>query len=446
MLTSSVQVTTLAKVQKHTARASAARVIAEVTQKKHSLNGVLTAALASLPDNERSLCQQLCYGVIRWQPQLEAISQSLLTKSLRAKDADIAALLLCGLYQLRNMRVPEHAAISETVNACKTLGKPWATGLLNASLRNYQRQYDDIELKIQQQESARYAHPDWLIQRFKQDWPQQWSSILDANNMQPPMMLRVNKQHGSRQDYLNRLIAADIEATALEICPDGILLISPCDVYQLPGFSEGHVSVQDGAAQLVANALDLKPNYRILDACAAPGGKTCHILEQHPDNHMIALDIDPRRLQQIKQNTDRLNLSAELIAADAADVDSWWDGQLFDRILIDAPCSGTGVIRRHPDIKLLRRADDIDSLAEQQKQLLNKLWPLLKAGGLLVYTTCSALKQENEDQVADFLQHHPEAQEQIISPSPAQRRSIGYQRLPGDDVLDGFYYACLSHR
>jgi len=436
----------LAKPQKHTARASAARVIAEVIHKKHSLNGVLTAALASLPDNERSLCQQLCYGVIRWQPQLAAISQSLLTKPLRAKDGDIAALLLCGIYQLRDMRVPSHAAISETVNACKTLGKPWATGLLNASLRNYQRQQEDIEAKIQQQESAKFAHPDWLIERFKQDWPTQWPAILEANNLQPPMMLRVNTQHGSREDYLARLAEADIDASALDDCIDGILLVSSCDVFQLPGFAEGQASVQDGAAQLVAKTLNLKPNLRVLDACAAPGGKTCHILEQFPDNHMVALDIDPRRLLQIKQNTDRLNLNAELIAADAADVENWWDGQLFDRILIDAPCSGTGVIRRHPDIKLLRRPDDIASLAEQQQQLLNKLWPLLKPDGVLVYTTCSALKQENEDQVAAFLKDHPEAQENIISPAPAERRSVGYQRLPGDNILDGFYYASLSHR
>jgi 16S rRNA (cytosine967-C5)-methyltransferase len=436
----------LAKPQKHTARATAARVIAEVIQKKHSLNGVLAAALTSLPDNDRSLCQQLCYGVIRWQPQLEAISQSLLTKSLRAKDADIAALLLCGIYQLRDMRVPSHAAISETVNACKTLGKPWATGLLNASLRNYQRQHEEIEIEILQQESAQYAHPDWLIQRFKQDWPEQWPAILEANNLQPPMMLRVNKQHGSRQDYLARMAQANIDASAIEFCSEGVLLDTPCDVFQLPGFADGDASVQDGAAQLVAELLDLKPNLRILDACAAPGGKTCHILEQFPDNHMVALDIDPRRLLQIKQNTDRLKLNAELIASDAVDVDNWWDGKLFDRILIDAPCSGTGVIRRHPDIKLLRRPDDIAALAEQQLQLLNKLWPLLKLDGVLIYTTCSALKQENEEQVASFLQHHPQAKENAISPAPAERRSFGYQRLPGDNILDGFYYASLSHR
>jgi len=436
----------LAKQQKQSARATAARVIAEVVQKKHSLNAVLTANLPLLPESERSLCQQLCYGVLRWHPQLDAISQQLLSKALKAKDADIAALLLCGLYQLRDLRIPSHAAISETVNATKTLGKQWAKGLINASLRNYQRQSEDINNKLQQSDSALYAHPDWLIQSFKQDWPDNWQAILNANNQQPPMMLRVNQQKATRQDYLTQLIDADIPANEINDCPEGILLEKPCDVYQLPGFTEGHVSVQDGAAQQVASLLDLKPALRILDACAAPGGKTCHILEHAPDNDVIALDIAANRLKQIEQNTDRLELNATLIASDAADTDKWWDGTLFDRILIDAPCSGTGVIRRHPDIKLLRRADDIASLAEQQQHLLNTLWPLLKPDGLLVYTTCSALKQENEQQVANFLQQHPEAQEIEASPAPAQRRPFGYQRLPGDDDLDGFYYACLRHR
>jgi len=436
----------LAKQQKQSARATAARVIAEVVQKKHSLNAVLTANLALLPENERSLCQQLCYGVLRWHPQLDAISQQLLNKALKAKDADIAALLLCGLYQLRDLRIPSHAAISETVNATKTLGKQWAKGLINASLRNYQRQYEEIENKLQQRDSAKYAHPEWLIEQFKQDWPDHWQAILNASNQQPPMMLRTNQQNGTRQDYLSRLIDADIPAKEIDVCAEGILLDKPCDVFQLPGFTDGDVSVQDGAAQQVASLLNLTPDLRILDACAAPGGKTCHILEHAPNNEVIALDIAANRLQQIEQNTDRLKLNATLIASDAADTDNWWDGQEFDRILIDAPCSGTGVIRRHPDIKLLRRPDDIASLAEQQQHLLKTLWPLLKSNGLLVYTTCSALKQENEQQIADFLQQHPEAEEIEASSPPAQRRPFGYQRLPGDDNLDGFYYACLRHR
>jgi len=436
----------MAKAKKPNARSTAARVIAEVVQKKHALNAVLASALLDLPDNERSLCQQLCYGVIRWHSQLEFISRQLLNKPLRAKDSDIAALLLCGLYQLRSMRIPAHAALSETVNACKTLGKPWATSLVNASLRNYQRKQEDIDASLGSDETAHYAHPLWLIKRYKHDWPEQWQAILTANNQQPPMILRVNQQHGSRNDSLTQLSEAGINACEVESCPNGVLLESPCDVYALPGFSDGKASVQDGAAQLVAEILELKPNLRILDACAAPGGKTGHILEHFPDNHVVALDIAPSRLQSIEQNMDRLALNAELIAADAAETASWWDGKHFDRILIDAPCSGTGVIRRNPDIKLLRRPDDIAALALQQQRLLDSLWPLLKQGGLLVYTTCSALKEENEQQIAHFLAQHPEAQECEPHKAPATRRGFGYQRLPGDDNLDGFYYACIQHR
>lgn len=432
--------------KKQSARSSAARVIAEVLNQHRSLNGVLSKALLSLPENERSLCQQLCYGVIRWQLQLQAISDQLLSKPVKKKDADISALLLCGLYQFRAMRVPEHAALSETVNACKILGKPWATGLINACLRNYQRDKASFEDKALQQESAKYSHPEWLIDQFKQDWPDNWQAILDANNQQPPMMLRVNQQQNSQPNYLAQLQQADIAAEALSQTAEGILLETPCDVFQLPNFEKGHVSVQDGAAQLVTNLLDIKPQQHILDACAAPGGKTCHILESQPENTVVAIDIDPNRLQQIQQNTDRLQLKAKLIAADAGDINSWWDGQKFDRILIDAPCSGTGVIRRHPDIKALRRSEDIATLAEKQQQLLESLWPLLNTNGLLVYTTCSALKQENEQQIMNFLQRHPDAQEKLISNPPASRASVGYQRLPGDDQLDGFYYACIQHR
>lgn len=431
---------------KHSARASAARIIADVVQRQRSLNAVLANTLPLLPENERSLCQQLCYGVLRWHFQLQAISQQLINKPLKTKDSDISALLLCGLYQLRDMRIPAHAAISETVNAVKTIGKPWAKGLINASLRNFQRNQADLEKNIETNESAFFAHPDWLIQQYKKDWPEQWQQILAANNQQPPMMLRVNQQYNSRLSYLEKLKHVNITASEVTADENTILLETPCDVFLLPGFNDGEVSVQDGAAQLVANLLKISAGLRILDACAAPGGKTCHLLEQCPENEVIALDIDDRRLQQIEQNTSRLNLNAKLIAADASAIDDWWDGQLFDRILIDAPCSGTGVIRRHPDIKILRRADDIANLATQQQRLLENLWPLLKPDGLLVYTTCSALKQENEQQIADFLNRHPDAEENIPESPPAQRRSFGYQRLPGDDLLDGFYYACLRHR
>lgn len=433
----------MAKPKQPSARATAANVIHQVLQHQQSLSSELPPALAALPDKERGLCQHLCYGVLRWQHQLTALSDQLLRKPLKAKDGDISALILCGLYQLRHMRVPEHAAISETVNASKALGKNWATGLINACLRNYQRNEADLQPHIDSSLRAQTAHPDWLIQAYQADWPEQWPEILEANNQQPPMMLRVNQQHTHRDDYLQRLADADILASALPDCDNGIMLTAPCDVSRLPGFADGDVSVQDGAAQRVADILDIQPNQRILDACAAPGGKTCHILETEPTNTVLALDIAPLRLERILENTQRLQLSVNCLAADAADADSWWDGKPFDRILLDAPCSGSGVIRRHPDIKHLRRADDIPALAEQQRRLLDALWPLLTPNGLLVYTTCSALKQENEHQIRDFLQRHSDAQLHSPPKSPATSRDVGYQRLPGDDPLDGFYYACL---
>lgn len=402
--------------------------------------------LPKVKEQDRGLCQQLCYGVLRIQPTLSFISQQLLKKPFKSKDADIGALLLCGLYQLRDMRTPAHAAISETVNAAKSLGKNWATGLLNACLRNYQRQQPQLEEKLQQAASARDAHPEWLLNQYQQDWPENWQQVVQANNQQPPMMLRVNQQQTTVSSYLQKLNDHDIAAEALPQCQHGVLLTKACDVSLLPGFDNGMVSVQDGAAQLVTDILDIKPGQRILDACAAPGGKSCHILETEPSNALIALDISAERLKQIEQNTTRLKLPAQLIAADAADTNNWWDGELFDRILIDAPCSGSGVIRRHPDIKLLRRPEDIYTLAVTQQALLDKLWPLLKADGLMVYTTCSAFKQENEQQIDGFLQRHPDAEEVRLSQAPATARPFGYQRLPGDDVMDGFYYACLRHR
>jgi 16S rRNA (cytosine967-C5)-methyltransferase len=432
--------------KKYSARASAARIINDVIQHQRSLNAVLAHELPHLAENERSLCQQLCYGVLRWYPQLTALTQQLIKKPLKKKDGDIHSLLLCGLYQLRSMRIPEHAALSETVNATKTLGKQWAKGFVNASLRNYQREQETFDKTLMSSLSAQYAHPGWMIEQIQQQWPEEWEAVLNENNQHAPMILRVNQQHNSADSYLKKLSQAEIKATKINGVEHAILLDSPCDVFSLPGFEHGEVSVQDGAAQLVITLLDIQPDQRILDACAAPGGKTCHILESNPQNNVTALDIDPLRLEQIKQNTDRLSLNATLIAADAGNIDAWWKGEKFDRILIDAPCSGTGVIRRHPDIKVLRKPDDITSLVEKQRQLLNNLWPLLNPGGLMVYTTCSIFKQENELQVSHFLEQHPEAEEHHIEPEPGLRRDVGYQRLPGTNHLDGFYYACLRHR
>ncbi|MCX4192477.1 16S rRNA (cytosine(967)-C(5))-methyltransferase RsmB [Methylophaga sp. OBS1] len=429
---------------KASARSVAARILVGVMSEQRSLTAVLAEHIKQVEERDRGFCQQLCYGVIRWQPRLTLIANKLLKKPLKSKDADILALLLIGLYQLRELKTPPHAAISETVNAAKQLGKQWAGGLLNACLRNYQRQQNDIDAAVETNAHARFAHPRWLLERYQLDWPEQWQQICEANNQQPPMMLRVNRQQCDRDHYLRLLAEEGIEAQALDTGNTAILLANPCDVHKLPGFFDGMASVQDGAAQRVAELLAIQPGQRVLDACAAPGGKTGHILEQAPENEVIALDISDKRLQAIADNLSRLNLSASLVATDAADTGLWWDGEAFDRILVDAPCTGSGVIRRHPDIKLLRRPEDIDQLAETQKQLLDNLWPLLKPGGLMVYTTCSAFKQENEQQIEAFLQRHPDAAEVRPDRPPAQPRPFGFQRLPGDDVMDGFYYACLQ--
>lgn len=438
-----MSVNSLAKL---TARLAAATILTEVTVRQRSLNSALANTLAELDERERGFCQQLCYGVLRWYPSLQFLAGQLLSKPLKNKDADIFNLLLIGLYQLRDLRTPSHAAISETVNTSKQLGKKWASGLLNACLRNYQRQQQQLETALEADASANQAHPDWLLKQYQVDWPEHSSQICDANNQQPPMMLRVNQLQHSRGEYLSQLSAAGIAAEAVNDTEHGIVLTQACDVSKLPGFDTGAVSVQDGAAQITARLLDIQSGQRILDACAAPGGKTGHILESAPDIKVIALDVSEDRLQQVESNLSRLRLSATLKAADAGQTDAWWDGELFDRILIDAPCTGSGVIRRHPDIKLLRRADDIASLAAQQQQLLDSLWPLLKADGLMVYTTCSAFKQENEQQIDAFLQRHTDAEEVRPEQPPAQARPFGYQRLPGDDIMDGFYYACLRRR
>ena len=426
-------------------RSAAALVIQRVIQGQ-SLNTAFVDISKRLDETQRPLFQQLTYGVIRWFFALESILQQLLSKPLKTKDADVQALLLVGIYQLRSLRIPDHAALSETVNASKRLNKQWASGLINACLRNYQRQQKTLEETLAEQTVTEYAHPAWLIEKYQADWPDLWQDILSANNQQPPMMLRVNSREYSQSEYLELLEKATIPGIAIENCPQGILLQQACDVFALPGFVEGAVSVQDGAAQQVVDLLDLQPNQRILDACSAPGGKTCHILERFPNNEVIAVDISQERLKQVEENLSRLNLSANCLAADASNPQNWWNGEQFDRILIDAPCTGSGVIRRHPDIKLLRKAEDIEQLVRQQQALLDNLWPLLKPDGLLVYTTCSVFKQENELQIEAFLQRQPEAMEQLPSRAPARRVSFGYQLLPGDNHLDGFYYACLRHR
>lgn len=426
------------------ARSAAARVIQQVLGEGRSLASALPPALAGLAPAERGLTQELCYGTLRFAPRLEALAARLLDKPLRARDGDVHALLLAGLYQLLYLNVPPHAAVSLTVEATARLKKDWARGLLNGVLRRLQREQEALLAAVDTSESAALAHPAWLLARLQEDWPEHWRAIAAANNTRPPMTLRVNHRQGSREEYLKRLHEAGIVAAPAPHAPEAVTLTTPLAVEQLPGFATGAVSVQDAAAQLAAGLLQLAPGQRVLDACAAPGGKTGHILETCPEVELLALDSEAERLERVTENLARLGLGAELRAGDAGEPQSWWDGRPFDRILLDAPCSGTGVIRRHPDIKMLRRPEDIAQLARQQARLLRALWPLLAPGGILVYATCSILKAENSAQVAAFLEEETQAAELPIAADWGQAAGAGRQILPGENGMDGFYYAILG--
>jgi len=429
-------------------RAAAARGIARVIQ-GGSLNDLLPAILAGISEPaDKALTQELVYGSLRWAPRLEFMLSRLLDRPVRKREPRVHALLMVGLYQLFYMRVPAHAAVAETVEAARLMKKPWAVALTNAVLRRAQRETEALTEAADAHPVGSSAHPDWLLDVLKQDWPNDWQRIVDGNNARPPMTLRVNTRKQSREVALAALHEAGIGAAPHTAARDGIQLEGPVDVHRLPGFAEGALSVQDAAAQLAADLLDPKSGERVLDACAAPGGKAAHLLERCPElGRLVAVDRDPERLDRVAENLARLELSAQLLAGDAAKPDSWWDDAPFDRILIDAPCSATGVIRRHPDIKLLRRRKDIASLAGLQARILDALWPLLKPGGRLVYATCSVLAAENTDQIAAFVRRHPDALAvpvAVDAGAPWGRPSgFGRQILPGESDMDGFFYAIL---
>lgn len=443
------------------ARSIATQILTQVLKERQSLSNCLETHLPKLNDaRDRALAQALCYGVLRWLPRLEALLEHLLRKPLEEKDCDIKALLLIGFYQQMHLRIPPHAAIAATVEVTRTLKKSWATKLVNAILRRFQRQQEPLLTKIDKNINAKLAHPPWLLKRFQRDWATQWETIVQTNNTHPPLTLRVNTQHNSRETYLKYLHEANIAAVPTPHTVCGITLEQnfsfegrettsreKVGISDLPGFTQGWVSVQDGAAQLAAQLLDVPTGARVLDACAAPGGKTAHLLEHYTIDKLLALDNQPDRLKKLADTLHRLQLSAELRCADAAKPDTWWDGQFFDRILLDAPCSGSGIIRRHPDIKYLRLPSDITTLAAQQKRLLENLWPLLKEGGKLLYVTCSIFAKENHFQIQQFLATHTDAYETKLVADWGHAQPAGRQILPGENNLDGFYYACLSkHR
>jgi 16S rRNA (cytosine967-C5)-methyltransferase len=422
-------------------RAAAAQVIGDVLTGR-SLSQALAPRLAQVAARERGLLQQLCYGTVRQAPRLQALLGQLLDKPLRDKDSDIQGLLLCGLYQLESTRIPDHAAVATTVGAVAVLKKPWARGMTNAVLRRFLRERDTLAAGLTAAAAA--SHPDWLYRMLLQQWPAAALDIIAANNQQPPMTLRVNTGRISRQAYLDKLASRGIEARAGQLSPQAVYLAKPCDVSELPGFTEGDASVQDESAQLAAPLLQPAPGERILDACAAPGGKACHLLELQPELiELVAMDVDEARLQKVSQNLQRLQLQATLLTGDARRPGASLEPASFDGMLVDAPCSATGVIRRHPDVKLLRRPEDIDQMARQQLEILQGLWPLLKPGGTLLYATCSVLAEENSTVVERFLAQCPDAAAVPLAASWGEAIGCGRQLLPSAHAGDGLFYALL---
>ncbi|WP_332403513.1 16S rRNA (cytosine(967)-C(5))-methyltransferase RsmB [Vibrio metschnikovii] len=419
-------------------RAAAANVLFQVVDKGHSLSHALPAAQKTIRPRDHALLQEICYGALRYLPRLESIAGQLMDNPLKGKKRVFHHLILVGLYQLSFMRIPSHAAVAETVEGTKTLRGPSLSGLINAVLRSYLRDQEALDAFAVSHNAGLYAHPSWLLKLLQEAYPQQWQAIIEANNSKAPMWLRVNRQHHSREAYLALLDSEQIEYTVHPQAADAIKLASPCDVTLLPGFDRGWVSVQDAAAQLAVDYLQPKNGELILDCCAAPGGKTAHILEHTQDTEVVAIDSDATRLERVYDNLERLQLRADVICGDARYPEEWWQGEQFDRILLDAPCSATGVIRRHPDIKWLRRASDIEALAELQSEILGAMWKQLKIGGTLVYATCSITPQENSEQIKAFLARTPKAQ--LIDSDPEQP---GRQILPGEQDMDGFYYAVL---
>lgn len=427
-------------------RLAAVRVLQRVIEGE-SLSTCLPAVQLQLVDaQQHAFVQALSYGTVRFYHRIGVVLDLLMARPLKPRDRDLHCLMLAGLYELYEQRTPDYAAVSEWVNCADSLGKSWAKGLINGILRNSIRRREDLLERAMAVPVARYASPAWLIDTLRRDWPDDWQALLEAGNSRAPMVLRVNLLRATREDYLRQLAAEGIAAEPLEAVESAVLLSTPVDVAQLPGFETGLVSVQDAAAQLAAVLLDPRAGDRVLDACAAPGGKAMHLLERQPQlAELVAVELDPERARRIDENFARageLREKVKVKLADAADVDSWWDGRPFQRILLDAPCSASGVIRRHPDIKLLRRSGDVAALVKVQAGLLDRLWPLLASKGVLLYCTCSIFKEENERQAETFLARAGDARPVSLSVPFARDRGVGQQIFPG--ITDGFFYAAFS--
>lgn len=421
-------------------RAAAARAVAAVLAGR-SLDAVLNPASAAVVARDRGFVAELAYGTLRIAPRLQALLALLLERPLRDRDRDLEALLLVGLYQLADTRVPDHAAVAATVGAAGALGKGWARGLANAVLRRYRREQATLEAALPA--AAKAAHPPWLYRALQQEWREHAPGILAAGNGRPPMTLRVNIRRRRRADYLSALAAAGIEARAGTLAPEAVYIADPRPVDELPGFTGGEVSVQDEAAQLAAGLLAPGPGARVLDTCAAPGGKACHLLE-YAACELTAVDVDGQRLRRVEDNLARLGLAARIACGDAAAAATLAGDAPWDRVLVDAPCSGSGVLRRHPDIKVLRHADDPPRLAARQRAILDTCWARLKPGGRLLYVTCSLLASENDGVVGPFLATHRDAGECTPAQPGALRLRHGIQVLPAAAGPDGLYFALLE--
>ena len=427
-------------------RAVAARALVEVAMRGASLREVMERQASRLPDRrDRALLMALLSEGARWWLRFDAAIDGLLQKSLRHKDPAIHALLVIGLVQLEILQMPSYAAVAATVEATRALQRPQLAALVNAVLRRWQRERDVLNVQLDASAQTRNAHPLWLAAALARDWPQQAEAIMAANNVEPPLMLRVNRRHGSRAALLAQLEAAGYAASTHAWLADAIVLPHSVDVTRLPGFADGAFAVQDGAAQVAADLVQLGDGLRVLDACAAPGGKACHLLER-ANIQLTALEFDAERGERIRENLMRLRLDARIVIGDAGAPGTWWDGTPYDRIVIDAPCSATGVMRRRPDVRLHRRASDLVALCAQQRHILAALWPLLAPGGRLVYVTCSLLREENETVVNALINAQADAHAESCTLPVGQPAAVGWQILPGDGDLDGMYYAVLRKR
>ena len=416
-------------------RALAAQHIADISAGRGSVESAIGRD-NGLNDRDRALLRALVSGALRWFHRLDWVTGELVGAD-RKIDPPLRALLHVGLFQILELRIPDHAAVSATVDAAAQLGFGRARGFINAALRRFQRERESLAEKGGR--IWQHSHPQWLLEAIEADWHDDAEAIFAANNERAPQWLRVNLQRLTRADYLDQLAAAGLQAEAGTASAATVLLRTPSPAHDLPGYRDGLVSIQDAAAQLACGLMDLRPGLRVLDACAAPGGKTAHMLESCAAlAELVAVDRDAKRLAHVEQELSRLGLAATLSEGDATRPTDWWDGQLFDRILLDAPCSATGVIRRHPEIKLRRSVDDVETVTRLQGELLTSLWPLLAPGGRLVYATCSVLTRENAAQIGRFMADRPTARcEPIDSPS--------HFRVPtGTAGMDGFYYACVN--